>query len=63
MSTAHEARVAAEVGMECLAISGITNRAAGLGANPINHEEVLQSAFALSQRMATLVGRFLAVLN
>jgi purine-nucleoside phosphorylase len=44
MSTTREVQTACDAGLECLAISCITNRAAGLGAGTINHGEVLTHA-------------------
>jgi purine-nucleoside phosphorylase len=59
MSTAREARVAYELGMECAAISCITNRAAGLGVGPICHEEVLTSVAAQAERLEKLLDSFI----
>lgn len=44
MSTAMEAEVAVELGIEIAAISCITNSAAGLSETPLDHAEVLQNA-------------------
>jgi purine-nucleoside phosphorylase len=55
MSTAREVETGCELGMECAALSCITNRAAGLGEGPINHEEVLTAAAAKSDRLAELL--------
>jgi purine-nucleoside phosphorylase len=41
MSTVPEAIVARQMGLEVLGISCITNMAAGIGDEPINHEEVM----------------------
>lgn len=41
MSTVPEVITARALGMRCLAISLITNRAAGTGGGPLSHEEVL----------------------
>jgi purine-nucleoside phosphorylase len=57
MSTAREVQTGADLGMQCAAISCITNRAAGLSAGPINHEEVL--AAAPHERLAALIEAFL----
>jgi len=59
MSTAREAQAGADVGLECAAISCITNKAAGLGDGPINHEEVLASAATQRERFAALLTEFL----
>jgi purine-nucleoside phosphorylase len=59
MSTAREVQTGYDLGMECATVSCITNRAAGLSTTPINHEEVLTTAAAQSQRLADLLDRFL----
>src|SRR5262249_11848253 len=59
MSTAREIQAGCDDGMECIALSCITNRAAGLSDGPINHDEVLTTAAAQSDRLADLLGRFL----
>jgi purine-nucleoside phosphorylase len=41
MSTVPEAIVARHMGLEVLGISCITNMAAGISDEPINHEEVM----------------------
>jgi purine-nucleoside phosphorylase len=62
MSTAREIQAGYDVGMECAAVSCITNRAAGLSAAPLNHKEVVATAAAQSQRLAELLDRFLRLL-
>jgi purine-nucleoside phosphorylase len=59
MSTAHEASVAADLGLACLAISCITNPAAGRAKVPLHHGEVLQTAAKLSHRLADVLERWL----
>jgi purine-nucleoside phosphorylase len=59
MSTAREARAACDLGMECAAVSLITNRAAGLAAGPIHHGEVLSTAAAQTHRLVQLLEGFL----
>jgi purine-nucleoside phosphorylase len=59
MSTAREAQAAADKGMECAAISCITNRAAGLSTGPIHHGEVLATAATQNERLADLIDEFL----
>lgn len=44
MSTVPEAIVARHCGMKTLGISLITNKAAGLGNNELNHQEVMETA-------------------
>jgi purine-nucleoside phosphorylase len=55
MSTAREIQAGYELGMECAAVSCITNRAAGLSSAPINHEEVLATAAAQTERLSDLL--------
>jgi purine-nucleoside phosphorylase len=55
MSTAREIQAGHDLGMECAAVSCITNRAAGLSSAPINHEEVLTTAAAQTQRISDLL--------
>ena len=55
MSTVLEAIAAREAGMEVLAISLVTNLAAGITGEPLNHEEVLAAGNAAATRMGTLL--------
>jgi purine-nucleoside phosphorylase len=55
MSTAREVQAGHDLGMECAAVSCITNRAAGLSAAPINHEEVLTTARAQAKLLSSLL--------
>jgi purine-nucleoside phosphorylase len=61
MSTTLEAIAAREAGMEVLGISLVTNAAAGMTGEPLDHEEVLEAGRAAAQRMghllADVVGR------
>jgi purine-nucleoside phosphorylase len=59
MSTAREVETAAELGMECAAVSCITNKAAGLGSGPLDHNEVLAIAATQTGRVADLIDHFL----
>jgi purine-nucleoside phosphorylase len=59
MSTAREVQAGRDLGMECAAVSLITNRAAGLSQGPIHHGEVLEHAAAGAARLADLIGAFL----
>jgi purine-nucleoside phosphorylase len=59
MSTAREIQAGADAGMECAALSCITNRAAGLSAGPIHHGEVLATAASQSDRLGDLLEAFL----
>ena len=55
MSTVLEAIAAREAGMEVLGISLVTNFAAGITGEPLNHEEVLEAGRASATRMGTLL--------
>lgn len=63
MSTAREIRAGVDLGMECAAVSCITNRAAGLGTAPIHHGEVLTNAGGRKEVLAGLVEKFLQLLE
>ncbi len=56
MSTTLEAIAAREAGMEVLGISLVTNLAAGMTGEPLNHEEVLEAGRAAATRMGELLG-------
>ena len=56
MSTTLEAIAAREAGMEVLGISLVTNLAAGISDQPLNHEEVLEAGKAAASRMGELLG-------
>lgn len=55
MSTTLEAIAARQAGMEVLGMSLVTNLAAGLSGEPLNHEEVLESGRAAATRMGALL--------
>jgi purine-nucleoside phosphorylase len=55
MSTTLEAIAAREAGMEVLGISLVTNLAAGITGEPLNHEEVLEAGNAAATRMGRLL--------
>ncbi|MFM9448235.1 purine-nucleoside phosphorylase [Streptomyces acidiscabies] len=59
MSTALEAIAAREAGAEVLGISLVTNLAAGMTGEPLNHEEVLQAGRDSAARMGELLTRVL----
>jgi purine-nucleoside phosphorylase len=63
MSTAREIQTGRDLGMECAAISCITNKAAGLSAATLNHEEVLHTAAAQADRLRALLEAFLALIS
>ncbi len=55
MSTALEAIAAREAGLEVLGLSLVTNLAAGITGEPLNHEEVLEAGRAAATRMGRLL--------
>ncbi len=55
MSTALEAIAAREAGMEVLGISLVTNAAAGMSGEPLDHAEVLAAGRAAAARMGELL--------
>jgi purine-nucleoside phosphorylase len=57
MSTTLEAIAAREAGMEVLGISLVTNLAAGINDQPLNHAEVLEAGRAAASRMGDLLAR------
>jgi purine-nucleoside phosphorylase len=62
MSTTREIQAGFDAGMECAAVSCITNRAAGLGAGPLDHQEVLATAVKLQSQLGDLLEAFLRLL-
>ena len=57
MSTTLEAIAAREAGMEVLGISLVTNLAAGISDQPLDHVEVLEAGRSAASRMGDLLGR------
>lgn len=57
MSTTLEAIAAREAGLEILGLSLVTNAAAGMTGEPLNHEEVLEAGKAAATRMGSLLGQ------
>jgi len=55
MSTTLEAIAAREAGMEILGISLVTNLAAGMSGEALNHDEVLEAGRAAASRMGGLL--------
>ena len=55
MSTTLEAIAAREAGLEVLGISLVTNLAAGMTGEPLNHAEVLEAGNAAATRMGELL--------
>jgi purine-nucleoside phosphorylase len=62
MSTALETVAAREAGLEVLGISLVTNLAAGISAEPLNHEEVLQAGREAAPRLRQLLAGIAAAL-
>ncbi len=62
MSTAREIQAGFDHGLECAALSCITNRAAGLSCTPLSHEEVLTTAARQQDNLAALLERFISLL-
>ncbi|GHH76968.1 purine-nucleoside phosphorylase [Kitasatospora indigofera] len=59
MSTTLEAIAAREAGAEVLGISLVTNLAAGITGEPLNHAEVLEAGKASAERMGALLAKVL----
>jgi len=57
MSTVPETIVARHMGIEVLAISCVTNLAAGLSATPLSHEEVQETGRRVERRLVRLLNR------
>jgi purine-nucleoside phosphorylase len=57
MSTVPETIVARHMGIEVLALSCVTNLAAGMGATTLSHEEVFETGRQVEQRLAGLLQR------
>jgi purine-nucleoside phosphorylase len=60
MSTVHETITARSVGAEVLAVSLVTNLAAGMTGKPLSHTEVLAAGRASATAMGALLGAVLA---
>jgi purine-nucleoside phosphorylase len=59
MSTALEAIAVREAGAEVLGVSLVTNLAAGMTGEPLNHEEVLEAGRTSATRMGELLAQVL----
>ena len=63
MSTVPEAIVARHMGLEVLGISCITNMAAGIGDEPINHEEVMATGDRVRDTFAQLLRKVIGAIH
>ncbi|MCM0621302.1 purine-nucleoside phosphorylase [Nocardioides bruguierae] len=62
MSTTLEAIAAREAGMEVLGLSLVTNLAAGITGEPLDHAEVLEAGREAAERMGDLLARVVPAL-
>ena len=62
MSTVHEVIAARHVGAEVLGLSLVTNLAAGLGADALDHADVLDAGRRAAEAMGDLLARVVAAL-
>lgn len=62
MSTALEAIAAREAGLEILGLSLVTNLAAGMTGQPLDHAEVLEAGRAAAERMGALLAQMVRAL-
>jgi purine-nucleoside phosphorylase len=61
MSTAMEAEAAAGLGVEVVGISCVTNAAAGLGSQSLDHHEVLANAQLAVWRLGNLLAHIIRI--
>ena len=60
MSTVHETIAARAAGAQVLAVSLVTNPAAGMTGRPLSHDEVLEAGRQSATRMGSLLGGVIA---
>ncbi len=63
MSTVPEAIVAKHCGMEISAFSLVTNLAAGISKNPLDHNEVIEIANNSKMKLQSFMKEFLIAIN
>jgi purine-nucleoside phosphorylase len=63
MSTVHEVIVARHMGMEVLGISCVTNMAAGILDQPLNHQEVMETGERVKHDFSRLLADTIAVIH
>jgi purine-nucleoside phosphorylase len=63
MSTVHEVIVARHMGIEVLGISCVTNMAAGILEQPINHQEVMETGARVQAQLTALLVKLLPALD
>jgi purine-nucleoside phosphorylase len=63
MSTVLEVELASSLGLRVLGISCITNKATGIGSEPLSHEEVTIVAARVRERFALLLSSLLSSLS
>lgn len=61
MSTVHEVAAASRLGMRTLGVSVLTNMAAGIIAQPLTHEEVIETTAQTAHTLSELIEDFLEV--
>ena len=63
MSTVQEVIVARHMGIEVLGISCVTNMAAGILDQPINHQEVMETGASVQTQLTSLLAALLPVIS
>jgi purine-nucleoside phosphorylase len=63
MSTVQETIVARQMGIEVLGISCVTNLAAGIQAEPLSHEEVMETGRAVEAQLVGLLRRLVPMMG
>ena len=63
MSTVQETIAARQIGLEVLGISCVTNMAAGVQAEPLSHEEVMETGRVVEKQLAGLLTRLVPLMG